>query len=119
MVEQIVEEGVPAYTDTVATEKNNHLTVVTNLAKSSKRINTFLREMSDAKHYSVQSQMLSKTALLHDSLEEKTNSYLSAIKALEKTESDISSDSDLIIERVPNFGKTKLFFNATKKEFYF
>jgi hypothetical protein len=37
----------------MATGKSNHLTVVTNFAKSSKRINTFLREMSDAKHYTV------------------------------------------------------------------
>ena len=58
MVDQICEEGVPAYTDTVATEKSNHQTVVTNFAKSSKRINTYLREMSDAKNYTLQTETL-------------------------------------------------------------
>ena len=102
----------------MATEKSNHLTVVTNFAKSSKRINTFLREMSDAKHYTVQSDMLFKTALLHDGLQEKTNSYLSALNVLKSIDPVMSSEQDLIIERVPNFGKTKLFYNQIKQEFY-
>ena len=123
MVDQIVEEGVPAYTDTVATEKANHQTVVTNFAKLSKRVNTFLKEMSDSKNYSVQSKMLFNTALLHDSLEEKTNSYLSALKNLKNTAPEMSSDkmlsdSDIIIERVPNFGKVKLFFDQNKQKFF-
>ena len=52
MVQQIKDEGVPLYTDTIATEKSNHSTVVLNYAKSSKRINTFLREMLDTQCYS-------------------------------------------------------------------
>jgi hypothetical protein len=30
----------------------------------------------------------------------------------------MSSEQDLIIERVPNFGKIKLFYNQNKQEFY-
>ena len=82
MVEQIADEGVPLYTDTVATEKSNHVTVVTNFAKCSKRVNTYLREMSDAKTYNIQTNMLFKKALMHDALEESTNDYLRALSNL-------------------------------------
>ena len=116
MVDQICEEGVPAYTDTVATEKSNHQTVVTNFAKSSKRINTHLREMSDAKNNTLQTEMLYKSALLKDGLQESTNAYLDAIKRLRQTDQKLQTtgnESDLTVERVPNFGKVNLHFEES------
>ena len=121
MVDQICEEGVPAYTDTVATEKSNHQTVVNYFAKSSKRINTYLREMSDAKNYTLQTEMLYKSALLKDGLQESTNAYLDAIKRLRQTDQKLQTtgnESDLTVERVPKFGKVNLHFEESTGEFY-